>query len=422
MNKFLIINPFGIGDVLFTTPVIRAIKDRHPDSFIGYWSNERVGELLISNPKIDRVFALSRGDIKRIYKNSSLKRLTALFKLINDIRKERFDVAFDFSLDSRYGLWSKLAGIKKRIGLDYKNRGRFLTDKVKLAGYSGKHVVEYYLDLLNFTDPHCRAHFGSASLTIPQTIPSLSRESLGYKLEVSDEVSARAKKILAEHGIMAADLFIGVAPGGGASWGKDATYKQWPAERFAELADRLTKDLNAKVVLLGSADEKPIAEIVLGKIVLSCPRKRASINDAPLDSRWSLPRAWIPAFAGMTRGGNDNEPNQAIAPTMVNLTGRLSLKELTAIISELKLLICNDGGPLHMAVALGVKTVSIFGPVDERVYGPYPPGAKHIVVKKDLPCRPCYKDFRFTGCSNNRKCLGDISVDEVHEKVKSLMS
>jgi ADP-heptose:LPS heptosyltransferase len=82
MNKFLIINPFGIGDVLFTTPVIRAIKDRHPDSFIGYWSNERVGELLIGNPKIDRVFALSRGDIKRVYKNSPLKRLTALLKLI----------------------------------------------------------------------------------------------------------------------------------------------------------------------------------------------------------------------------------------------------------------------------------------------------------------------------------------------------
>ena len=375
MKKYLIINPFGIGDVLFTTPVIRAIKNHYFDSFIGYWSNERVGELLKDNSKIDKIFALSRGDIKRIYKKSPLKSLVALFGLINEIRKEKFDVAFDFSLDSRYGLWSKLAGIKKRIGFDYKGRGRFLTDKIKLTGYSDRHVVEHNLDLLKFIDLQCS--------------PGLS---LGYKLDVSDEVSARAKKILAEHGVVATDLLIGVAPGGGASWGKDAIYKQWPAERFADVSNRATKELNAKVVLLGSAEEKPITDIV-----------------------------WIPAFAGMTRSGNDNEPNQAMTPTIVNLTGKLSLKELAAVISELKLLICNDGGPLHMAVALGVKTVSMFGPVDDKVYGPYSPSEKHVVIKKDLPCRPCYKDFRFIGCSNNRKCLGDITIDEVYEKVRGLL-
>jgi len=121
-------------------------------------------------------------------------------------------------------------------------------------------------------------------------------------------------------------------------------------------------------------------------------------------------------------GGHDNEPNWAISPAMVNLTGKLNLEELAGVMSELKLLICNDGGPLHMAAALGVKTVSIFGPVDEVVYGPYPPDVKHVVVKKDLPCRPCYKDFRFAGCSNNRKCLQDITVGEVFEQVKGLLS
>ena len=87
MKKYLIINPFGIGDVLFTAPVISALKEKYPGCFIGYWCNERVEDLLRSNLKIDRVFALSRGDIKRIYKNSPLKRLRALFRLINKIRK-----------------------------------------------------------------------------------------------------------------------------------------------------------------------------------------------------------------------------------------------------------------------------------------------------------------------------------------------
>ena len=72
-KKFLFINPFGIGDVLFTTPVIRAIKDKFPDSFIGYWSNLRVKPLLESNPRINKVFALSRGDIKKLYRESFFK-------------------------------------------------------------------------------------------------------------------------------------------------------------------------------------------------------------------------------------------------------------------------------------------------------------------------------------------------------------
>jgi ADP-heptose:LPS heptosyltransferase len=106
---------------------------------------------------------------------------------------------------------------------------------------------------------------------------------------------------------------------------------------------------------------------------------------------------------------------------VTDLTGKLGLPELAAAIKRLKLLICNDGGPMHMAVALGVSTVSVFGPVDEKEYGPYPPDKRHIVVGKDLSCRPCYKNFRFPGCSNERRCLEDITVDEVYRKVKELL-
>ena len=125
MEKFLIINPFGIGDVLFTIPVIRALKEKYPGSFIGYWCNERVSRLLKNDPDINKVFDLSRGDVKRLYKG--LKRSAVLFGLVGRIRKERFNAAFDFSLDSRYGLWSKLAGIRKRIGFNYKGFKRALS-------------------------------------------------------------------------------------------------------------------------------------------------------------------------------------------------------------------------------------------------------------------------------------------------------
>ena len=147
--KFLIINPFGIGDVLFTTPVIKALKQQYPDAFIGYWSNYRVKPILESNPQINRVFALSRGDLKKIYQESFFKGLWGSVKLVWQIKKEHFDICLDFSLDHRYSLLAKIIGIQQRIGFNYKGRGRFLTKSIDLTGYQEKHVVEYYLELLN---------------------------------------------------------------------------------------------------------------------------------------------------------------------------------------------------------------------------------------------------------------------------------
>lgn len=355
MGKYLIINPFGIGDVLFTTPAIKAIRQKEPDSFIGYWCNERVASLLKNNPDINKIFALSRGDIKRLFKG--LKGVIVLLNLIGEIRKEKFDASLDFSLDSRYGLWSKLAGIKKRVGFDYRGRGRFLTEKIALKGYSGKHVVEYYGGLLKFFD--------------------IKFKEKAMSLKVSDAAGIKAKEILAGHGVKPSDTVVGMAMGGGMSWGRDAVYKQWPPEKFAQVAKNLINEPAIHIVLLGSADEKPLANIITEKT------------------------------------GSKN---------ILDLTGKIGLEELAAIIEDLDLLICNDGGPLHMAVALGINTVSIFGPVDGRTYGPYPPDKKHIVIKKELPCRPCYENFRFKGCVNNKQCLEEITVEEVCEGAKGLLS
>jgi lipopolysaccharide heptosyltransferase II len=357
LNRFLIINPFGIGDVLFTTPVIRSIKESLPASRIGYWCNERVGDILEDNPCIDQVFALSRGDLKRIFGQSAILGLRRLWGLFSSIKKEHFDISLDFSLEHRYSLISKLSGIRKRVGFNYKKRGRFLTDSLDIAGYQDKHVVEYYLGLLDF-------------IGIKPASPRL-------ELFIAQEAKHKVDALFNDLGINSKGPVIGIAPGAGASWGKDAGYKHWPAEKFAQVADRISRDFGARVLLLGDGKERQLAERII---------RASSSQPQPLD-----------------------------------LAGKISLKELAAVIERLSLLIANDGGLLHMAVALGVKTVSVFGPVDERVYGPYSATAKHIVIKNDLDCRPCYRDFRFKGCNNNRLCLEGIGVDEVYEKARSLI-
>ena len=356
MKRFLIVNPFGIGDVLFTTPVIRAIKDSEPDSIIGYWCNERVKEILENNPNIYKIFVLSRGDLKKIYRKSRWQGISKFINLVHEIKKEKFDTMLDFSLDHRYSLITKIIGVKRRIGFNYKNRGRFLTDKIDLDGYSNKHVVEYYLDLLK----------------------PIGIKPKNYNLEliISQTCKRKSENILAERGINDKDLIIGIAPGAGASWGQDASLKHWPAIRFGQLADRIINDFGAKIIILGDELEKPIADIIIN-----------SMHNGAID-----------------------------------LVGRTNLEELSAVINNLHILVTNDGGPLHIAVTLGKKTISFFGPVDPKVYGPYPFDEKrHIVLRKNLECSPCYIKFHLSDCKRNRECLETIDVDSAFNAVKKLL-
>lgn len=355
-EKFLIINPFGIGDVLFTAPVIKAIKESMPDSLIGFWSNQRVAELLKSNETIGRIFPLSRGDIKKAAAKSRLGALRGSLKLYSELKKEKFTVALDYSLDHRYSLACKLAGIKKRIGFNYKNRGRFLTDKLELSGYRDKHIIEYYLDLLQFinVNPGNRA----------------------MELSLSAQDKARAKKELADYGIKEGERLIGITPGGGESWGRDAYRKRWPAKSFARLADGLIERFAARVLIFGDESEKGIASLVA-----------------------------------------DNMQHPAL-----NLAGKTGLVSLAAFINESELLVTNDGGPLHIAAALGKKTASFFGPADPLVYGPYPVDEKrHIVLRNKVICSPCYQNFRLPPCARDLECLRGISVEQALGAVTKLM-
>lgn len=354
-EKILIINPFGIGDCLFTTPAIRAIKDMYPDVLIAYWCNARVKEVFQNNPNIYKIFSLTRGDLKKIYRKSWLEGTKVFFSLLYSIKKEKFALALDFSLDHRYSLYAKMLGIKKRIGFNYKSRGRFLTEKIDIKGYSQKHIVDYYMDLLK--------------------IIGIKPQAGHLELFVPDAAQIRAKNLLKELGVSQGDLLIAIAPGAGASWGQDAVFKHWPLLNFARLIEKIVIELNAKVILLGDASERPIA-----------------------DSIKSLTKS-----------------------SFIDLVGKTDLMQLIALVSNCRILVTNDGGPMHIAVAVGTKSVSIFGPVDELVYGPYPESNEHIVIKSNIQCRPCYREFKLPVCKINKACLSSITVSEVFSAARRLI-
>ncbi|RKY39574.1 MAG: hypothetical protein DRP75_01660 [Candidatus Omnitrophota bacterium] len=355
MRSALLVNPFGLGDVLFTTPVLRILKKTFPYISLTYMCNYRSAPLLEHNPYIARILPFSRGDIRKVAQNSKVSAFKKVISLLKEISKQKFDLLIDFSLDYRYSMLARILGIPRRIGFDYKGRGRFLTKKIEIEEFKKKHMVDYYLDLLKLIKIEKQEERVSLDLFLSSMDEQWAEEFLRTK-------KLEEKKI------------VGVIPGGGESWGEMATYKHWAREKFAEVADGLVSKYKVDILLLGSGEEKEICKQV----------------------------------------------NRLMHKKAIIVCGQTNIREFAALLKRCALIICNDGGPLHIAVSQKVPTISLFGPVDEQVYGPYPPADKHIVVKKDIACRPCYKRFKINLC-RERRCLELISSQEVFQIAERVM-
>jgi lipopolysaccharide heptosyltransferase II len=155
--------------------------------------------------------------------------------------------------------------------------------------------------------------------------------------------------------------------------------RAWHPERFALLGRRLAERAGARIVLLGGRPDMAIGEEI---------RRR-------------LPDDAIPAI------GPD-----------------LTIKEMAAILERCRLFIGNDSGPMHVAAALDVPTVGLFGPGSPRRTAPRAPSGRVVSVMRDYPCAPCRQDF-FRECSpapsEKPFCLEEISVEEVEEAALGLL-
>jgi heptosyltransferase-2 len=147
--------------------------------------------------------------------------------------------------------------------------------------------------------------------------------------------------------------------------GASCRSKRWPAERFAAVADRLAERFGAKIVVVTGPDE-----VQVGKELVS--RMRA------------------PALCAF---------------------GLFSPSELAGLLAQVRLLISNDSGPVHLASAVGTPVVAIFGRwgggLSPTRWGPTDP--KSIVLHQDVGCRPCLAHR----CPIGFVCLQAVSVDEV---------
>lgn len=352
MKKVLFVNPFGIGDAIFSFYAAAAFKNARPGARVDFLANERTAGLAALNADLGRVYTFDRDRLRRLRSKNPISFLGAYRDLIAAWRAERYDALFDYSLGREFGFLGFMAGIPERHGFDYKNRGAFLNRRRRFEGYENGPVVETQMGLLK------SAGVGAAS------VPAVLRWRVGPEGERRAEVlleDARAR------------VWMAVAPGGGQSWGPNAVYKQWGPEKFAQAADRWASASGGGILLLGDASEKALLDKIRGAL-----------------------RSPYAVACG--------EPFEA----------------LLALLRRTRLLLCNDGGLLHFAHSLGVRTVSLYGPVDERVYGPYGEGVAHEVVVEPVPCRPCYSRFAFPPCPHQGRCLRELSVQKVLESVDKI--
>ena len=163
--------------------------------------------------------------------------------------------------------------------------------------------------------------------------------------------------------------FIALCPGGGTTWGSDAKYRRWPIEKYSKLIEKTIQKYDIDVVIFGDQQEVDIAEQISSRV-----------------------KGYV-----------------------INMAGKTTLLEFLALLKKAFFVICNDGGPLHMAVAVGARVVSLFGPVDERVYGPFD-NKNHIIISTDIECRPCYKKFKLKAC-DTYKCISNIDEGKVLDAV-----
>lgn len=221
-KRILIIRTDRIGDVALSTPVIKALRETHPDSYIAFMVRPYAKEVVEGNPNLDEVIVYDKYGIHKGFFS------TLVFAL--RMRKKRFDTAIILHPTNRTHIIAFVAGIPNRIGLNRK-LPFLLTKKIKDEKFLGqKHEMEYTLDILKSIGVKVR----DKNLYVP--IKESNRTSVDSKLS--------------QKGVKSSDLLLAVHPGA------SCPSKRWPLDRFASLIEKLNNNYGVHIVVVSGPEEK----------------------------------------------------------------------------------------------------------------------------------------------------------------------
>lgn len=138
-----------------------------------------------------------------------------------------------------------------------------------------------------------------------------------------------------------------------------------------------------------------------------------------------LVRARLGAQVIITAGPADRETTAAVlrhSTASLNVLHALPLRQLAAVLSHCSVVVSNDAGPMHIAAALGVPTIGIFGPGEEDIWFPYAAADGHRALRKDVPCHPCRLDVCTREGDGYMECMKLLTASEVCAAIERILS
>jgi heptosyltransferase II len=329
--KILVRGTNWVGDAVMQIPALRQLRGIFPDAHITLCTRDWAKGIFADADFIDEILPISAKE--------------SVFSQSKKLREREFNLAILFTNSFQTALIAKFGKIKTRFGYANEGRSVLLTNSVKKPVWKNeRHEIFYYLNLISEVEKH---YFGI-----------VSEQNARFDLQVSDERKSSARKLLNENGVDLSKPIIAFCPGS-----TNSRAKRWQTASYAKLNDKIQRELNANVVLIGDKSELNVSLEVIDK--------------------------------------------SEVKPYL--LTGKTSLAEVAAILSVCNLLVANDTGPAHISAALGTKTIVIFGPTNPKTT--HPIGAE--IVRKNVDCSPCM----LRDCPIDHRCMTQISADEIFTKI-----
>ncbi len=231
-KRILIIRTDRIGDVVLSTPVIKAVREKYPSAYIAMMVSPYTKEIVEGNPYLDEVIIYD--------KDAKHKSWRRTFEFARNLKKKRFNLALILHPTNRVHLVAFLAGIKRRIGYDRK-LAFLLTDKIPhTKQYGQKHELEYNLDLLK----------------ILGIVPS----DKDIFVPIKPEARQAVEELLRQEGVKENEALLAINPGA------SCPSKVWSAQRFAEVADKLAQEYNFKVLVVTGPKDRPQAQHLIANM------------------------------------------------------------------------------------------------------------------------------------------------------------
>ena len=227
--RILLVRLRQIGDVVFTTPAVHALRQRFPDAHLSYLVEPAAAPIVVNNPHLNEVIVAPRA--------RGVRGLLDDLALGRRLRAERYDLAIDFHGGPRASLLTWLSGAPERIGYDVPGRGWMYTHRIaRPRQLRPRHSVENQWDLL-----------------APLGVAPADRSAFPMEMPADRRVTAEVADRLARAGVASGDRLVVIHVSAG------NPFRRWPAAHFADLAVALAGDPRRRIIVTAGPSERDAA-------------------------------------------------------------------------------------------------------------------------------------------------------------------